>query len=56
MDSYLKVISSGDSSLKETNWAIAARVLTWKVQVRLMTIGIILTPAFKVPWVSRSGS
>jgi len=43
MGSCLKVSSYGGSSLKETSWAISARVLTWKVPVRLMTIGIILT-------------
>ena len=44
----LQVISSGSSSLNETSWAISARVLTWKVHVPLMTIGIILTSAFRV--------
>ena len=47
--SYLKVSSSGDSSLKGTSWAISAYVLTWKVHVRLMTMGIILTSACRVP-------
>ncbi len=37
--SCLKVSSSGGSSLKETSWAISAKVLTWKVPVRLMTMG-----------------
>ncbi len=41
--SCLKVTSSGGSSLKDTSWAMFARVLTWRVPVRLMTIGIILT-------------
>ena len=56
--SCLKVSSSGGSSLKETSWAISARVLTWNVLVRLMTIGIISTSALRVPCVwsaSRSG-
>jgi hypothetical protein len=47
--SCMKVSSSGGSSLNETNWAISARVLAWKVHVRLMTTGIILTSAFRVP-------
>ena len=51
MGSCLKVSSSGGSSMKETSWAISARVLTWKVHVRLMTMGIILTSPFRVPWV-----
>jgi hypothetical protein len=46
---FLKVSSSGGSSSNETSWAISARVLTWKVLVRLMTMGIILTSAFRVP-------
>ena len=48
-DSCLKVSSSGRSSINEISWAISARVLLWKVPVRLMTIGIILTSAFRVP-------
>ena len=57
--SCLKVSSSGGSSAKETSWEISARVLTWKVPVRLMTMGMILTSAFRVPYVCnacRSGS
>ena len=46
--SCLKASASGGSSLNETNWAISASVLTWKVHVRLMTIGMILTSAFRV--------
>jgi len=46
--SCLKVSSSGGSSLNETSWATSARVLTRKVLVRLMTMGIILTSAFSV--------
>ena len=49
--SCLKVSSPGDSSLNETSWAISARALTWKVHVRLMTMGIIFTSACRVPWV-----
>ena len=45
----LKVSSSGGSSLNET------RVLTWKMPVRLMTMGIILTSAFRVPYVCSAG-
>jgi len=47
--SCLKVSSSGGSFVNETSWAISARVLTWKVHVWLMTMGIVLTSAFKVP-------
>ncbi len=47
--SCLKVSSSGGSSLKETSWAISAKALTWKVPVRLITMGIIFTSAFRVP-------
>ena len=42
-DSCLKVSSSGVFSAKETNWEISARVFTWKVPVRLITMGMILT-------------
>ncbi len=49
MGSCLKVSSSGVSSLKETSWAISAKVLTWKVPVRLMTMGMIFTSAFRMP-------
>ncbi len=47
--SCLKVSLSGGSSANETSWEISARVLTWKVPVRLMTMGMILTSAFRVP-------
>ena len=47
--SCLNVSSSGGSSLNETSWAVSARVLTWKGPIRLMTMGIILTSAFRVP-------
>ena len=47
--SCLKVSSSGGSSANETSWAISAKVFTWKVPVRLMTMGMILTSAFRVP-------
>ncbi len=47
--SCLKVSSSGGSSANETSWEISSRVLTWKVPVRLMTMGMILTSAFRVP-------
>ena len=53
-DSCLKVSSSGGSSVNETNCEISACVLTWKVPVRLMTMGMILTFAFRVPWVCRA--
>ncbi len=44
----LKVSSSGGSSVNETSWEIFARVFTWKVPVRLMTMGMILTSASRV--------
>ena len=59
VDCCVKVRSSGGSYWKETSWGISANVLTSKVPVRLMTMGIILTSAFRVPWVwsaSRGGS
>ena len=49
MGSCLNVSSSGFSSLKETSWAISAKVFTWKLPVRLMTMGIIFASAFRVP-------
>ena len=45
----LKISPSGGSSVNETSWEISARVLTWKVPVRLMTMGMILTSAFRMP-------
>ncbi len=50
----LYVSASGGSSSKETSCAISARVLTLKVHVLLMTIGIILMSAWSVPWVCRA--
>ena len=47
--SCLKVSSSGGSSANETSWEISAKVFTWKVPVRLMTMGMILISAFRVP-------
>ena len=47
--SCLNVSSSGGSSVNETSCEISARVLTWKVPVRSMTMGIILTSAFREP-------
>ena len=52
--SCLKASSPGGSSLKYTTWAISARVLTLSVNVRLMTIGMILTLALRVPCVRRA--
>ena len=40
---------SGGSSVKETSWAISARVLTWNVHVLLMTIGMMTISALSVP-------
>jgi len=47
--SSLKVSPSGGSSVNETSWEISTRVLTWKAPIRLMTTGMILTSAFRVP-------
>ncbi len=44
--SCLKVSSSGGSSVNETSWAISARVLTWKVPFRLMTMGVVMLIGF----------
>ncbi len=52
--SCLNVSLSGGSSVNETSCAISASVLTWKVPVRLMTIGMIFMSALKVPWVCRA--
>ncbi len=52
--SCLNVSSSGGSSLNETSCEISASVFTWKVPVRLMTMGMILISAFRVPWVCRA--
>ena len=57
--SCLKASSSGVSSVNETSWEISASLLTWEVPVRLMSMGMILTSAFRAPWVCsacRSGS
>ena len=51
LGNYLYFSASGGSSSKETSCAISARVLTWKVPVLLMTIGIILMSALRVPYV-----
>ncbi len=53
-DSCLNMSSSGGSSANEMSCAISASVLTWKVPVRLMTMGMILMSAFNVPWVCRA--
>ncbi len=45
---------SGGSSSKETSCAISARVLTLKVSIMLMKIGIIMMSALSVPWVCRA--
>ena len=47
----LKMSSSGGSSLKDASWVISSRVLLLNVPIRLMTIGMILTFAFRVLWV-----
>ena len=51
LGSCLYVIASGGSSLKDTSCAISARVLTLKVPVLMMTIGIILMSVLRVPYV-----
>ena len=38
--SCLKASPSGGSSANETSWEISARCFTWKVHVRLMTMGL----------------
>jgi hypothetical protein len=45
----LQVSVSGVSSANETSWEISASVLTWKLPVRLMTMGMILMSAIRVP-------
>ncbi len=50
----LYVSLSGGSSSKETSCAISTRVLTLKVPVLLMTIGIILMSALSVPWICKA--
>ena len=52
--SCLNVSSSGGSSVNETSCEISASILTWKVPVRLMTTGMTLMSAFRVPWVCRA--
>ena len=47
--SYLKASLSGDSSVNEKSCEISARVLKWKVPVRLITMGMIFRSAFRVP-------
>ncbi len=54
LGSCLYVSVSGGSSSKETSCAISANVLTLKVPVLLMTIGIIVMSACSVPWVCRA--
>ena len=49
--SCLKVSSSRGSYLKDTIWAISSRVLTLSGPFWLMTIGMILSSALRVPWV-----
>ena len=45
----LYVISSEGSSVKDTSWAISARVLVWKDPVLLMTIGRMSMSPFHCP-------
>ncbi len=47
--SCLQVSVSGVSSANETSWEMSASVLTWKLPVRLMTLGMILMSAIRVP-------
>ena len=51
LGSCVYVSVSGGSSSKETSCAISARVVTLKVHVLLLTIGIILMSALRVPYV-----
>ena len=50
----LNVSSSCGSSLNDTSWATSAKVLRFNVHVRLMTIGLILEFALRVPLVCRA--
>ncbi len=54
LGSCLYVSASSGSSSKETSCAISARVLTLKVTVLLIIIGMILMSAWSVPWVYRA--
>ena len=54
LGSCLYVIASGGSSSRDISCAISARVLTLKVHVLLMTIGMILISPCKVPCVCRA--
>jgi len=54
LGSCLHVRVSVGSSFEDTSWAISARVLTFNVPVLLMTMGMILTFAFSMPWVWRA--
>ena len=47
--SCLKVSVSGGSSANETSWETSASVFTWKVPVRLITMGMILMSTFRKP-------
>ncbi len=47
--SCLKGNPFGGFSMNEIRWEISVKVLTWKVPVRLMTMGMILTFAFREP-------
>ena len=54
LGSCLYVIASGGSSSRDTSCAISAKVLTLKVPVLLITMGIILISVLSVPWVCRA--
>ena len=54
LGSCLYVIASGGSSSRDTSCAISAKVLTLKVPVLLMSIGMILISACRVPCVCRA--
>ena len=52
--SCLKVHASGGSSLKDTSWAMSARVQTFNVPIWLIATGIIFKFAWKVPSIWRA--
>ena len=53
LGSCLQERASYGSSLKRTDWAISASVLTLNDPILLMTIGIMSMSAFRLPWVWR---
>ena len=54
LGSCLWVKASSGSSLKETRWAISARVLSVNVHVFPMTTLMIMMSTLRVPWDSKA--